>query len=66
MIGDEFNQLERALNDEIPVSVRINRSKGINAPKGGSPVAWCDSGYYLPERLSFTFDPIFHAGGYYV
>ena len=24
------------------------------------------TGYYLPERLSFTFDPLFHAGAYYV
>ena len=29
-------------------------------------MAWCDTGYYLPERLSFTFDPLFHAGAYYV
>lgn len=66
LIGDEFDLLERALKDETPVSIRVNRSKRINVPKGGSAVAWCDNGYYLPERLSFTFDPIFHAGGYYV
>ena len=29
-------------------------------------VRWCDSGYYLPERPSFTHDPLFHAGCYYV
>lgn len=33
---------------------------------GGEPVGWCSTGYYLPERLSFTFDPLFHAGAYYV
>lgn len=30
------------------------------------PVPWCHTGYYLPARPSFTFDPFFHAGCYYV
>lgn len=29
-------------------------------------IPWCDHGYYLSERPSFTFDPLFHAGAYYV
>ena len=29
-------------------------------------VPWSQFGYYLPERPSFTFDPFFHAGCYYV
>lgn len=29
-------------------------------------VPWSSYGYYLPERPSFTFDPLFHAGTYYV
>lgn len=29
-------------------------------------VPWASNGYYLPERPSFTFDPLFHAGTYYV
>ena len=29
-------------------------------------VPWSSSGYYLSERPSFTFDPLFHAGCYYV
>jgi 16S rRNA C967 or C1407 C5-methylase (RsmB/RsmF family)/NOL1/NOP2/fmu family ribosome biogenesis protein len=29
-------------------------------------VSWCDTGYYLSERPSFTHDPLFHAGYYYV
>lgn len=32
----------------------------------GHEVPWCPEGYYLPERPSFTLDPVFHAGGYYV
>ena len=29
-------------------------------------VPWCTNGYYLSERPSFTLDPLFHAGAYYV
>ena len=29
-------------------------------------IPWSQFGYYLPSRPSFTFDPLFHAGGYYV
>ncbi len=31
-----------------------------------SKVPWCEGAYYLSERPSFTFDPLFHAGLYYV
>jgi 16S rRNA C967 or C1407 C5-methylase (RsmB/RsmF family)/NOL1/NOP2/fmu family ribosome biogenesis protein len=30
------------------------------------PVPWSQYGYYLSSRPSFTFDPLFHAGCYYV
>jgi NOL1/NOP2/sun family putative RNA methylase len=29
-------------------------------------IPWTDFGYYLSTRPSFTFDPLFHAGCYYV
>jgi len=32
----------------------------------GEAVPWTGFGYYLKERPSFTFDPLFHAGCYYV
>ena len=66
LLGDEYSQLEAALIADTPVSVRINRAKGTQAPKDGEPVGWCDTGYYLPRRPAFTFDPLFHAGAYYV
>lgn len=31
-----------------------------------SIIPWTDFGYYLTSRPSFTFDPLFHAGCYYV
>ncbi len=32
----------------------------------GEAVPWSEYGYYLSKRPSFTFDPLFHAGCYYV
>ena len=29
-------------------------------------VPWCPEGFYLSDRPQFTFDPLFHAGCYYV
>lgn len=29
-------------------------------------IPWTEFGYYLNTRPSFTFDPVFHAGSYYV
>lgn len=48
-----------------PTSIRINPFKKISLP-GTQPVPWCLNAYYLNERPSFTFDPLFHAGSYYV
>ena len=31
-----------------------------------STVKWCEWGRYLSERPKFTYDPMFHAGAYYV
>jgi 16S rRNA C967 or C1407 C5-methylase (RsmB/RsmF family)/NOL1/NOP2/fmu family ribosome biogenesis protein len=51
-------------------SIRVNPGKWDEAPGGvGSGIGrvpWSSFGYYLRERPSFTFDPLFHAGAYYV
>lgn len=65
LLGDEYEKLEAALQADVPVSIRINPKKGTKTPET-SRVSWSETGYYLPERLSFTFDPLFHAGAYYV
>ena len=65
-LRDEYALLENALLEESPVSIRINPSKQTVPVSGYEKVGWCDTGYYLPERPSFTFDPFFHAGCYYV
>lgn len=66
MLGDaEYSEFERSLSETVPVSVRYNTSKWFNEYKG-EQVPWCTKGYYLPTRPTFTFDPAFHAGTYYV
>lgn len=51
-------------------SVRVNPAKPVPAAEERLPVAapipWTRYGYYLSTRPSFTFDPLFHAGTYYV
>lgn len=66
LLGPDYPHLEAALQTDAPVSLRVNRAKHTLSPAGAEPVGWCESGYYLDERLSFTFDPLFHAGAYYV
>lgn len=57
-------------NTEPEVSVRINSRKLPSscalAPDKAEPVEWCPDAFYLSERPPFTFDPLFHAGAYYV
>ena len=50
---------------EPPTSIRLNPFK-YEAIKIERQVPWCTNGYYLDVRPSFTFDPLFHAGCYYV
>lgn len=69
LMGDElFSMFIEALDDEPPVSLRLNRFKPSVVADGmkKSNVPWCNDGVYLTERPNFTFDPLFHAGVYYV
>lgn len=50
-------------------SVRLNPAKKTVSQHFQQPtkqVPWCKHGLYLPERPFFTFDPLLHAGAYYV
>lgn len=65
LIGnDETEQLCQALDTASPVSIRTNAQK--NSRCNEVEVPWCFTGHYLPQRPAFTFDPLFHAGAYYV
>ena len=66
-MGDSlFAAFVEGLAQEPPVSIRLNRAKYKGEPDGGERVPWSACGYYLPERPIFTFDPLLHAGCYYV
>lgn len=52
-------------NADAPTSVRINPNKKVQLANT-EPVPWCRDAFYLQSRPSFTFDPLFHAGAYYV
>lgn len=53
-------------NDEQLTSIRVNPFKASLKYDDLVTVKWCPSGKYLSERPSFTFDPMFQAGAYYV
>jgi 16S rRNA C967 or C1407 C5-methylase (RsmB/RsmF family)/NOL1/NOP2/fmu family ribosome biogenesis protein len=66
LMGEEnFRALEAALASEPSVSIRVNRAKWASEP-AGRRVPWSAEGIYLQRRPTFTFDPLFHAGCYYV
>lgn len=71
LTGNElWSIISRGLADEPPVSIRLNPFKCASGSPAESlsdgKVGWCDSGYYLNSRPNFTFDPLLHAGLYYV
>ncbi|MBK6546342.1 MAG: hypothetical protein IPG12_13885 [Saprospiraceae bacterium] len=66
ILGNEYSDFESSLHDKLPISIRINPFKTENDLILSDPVAWCTNAYYLNERPSFTLDPFFHAGHYYV
>jgi NOL1/NOP2/sun family putative RNA methylase len=51
---------------EQVTSLRMNPFKKSEIRNLRSKIPWTDHGYYLETRPSFTFDPLFHAGCYYV
>lgn len=54
---------------EQVTSIRLNPFKPTGEPSLQGidrPVPWCPQGRYLHSRPSFTLDPAFHAGAYYV
>jgi len=53
---------------ETVTAIRVNPNKNPDQIlfEHTSPVPWCTHGHYLEARPSFTLDPNFHAGAYYV
>ncbi len=64
--GDEEAQaLVEALEGPSPTAIRRHPLKEGRVPVG-EPIPWSRWGSYLAERPSFTLDPAFHGGAYYV
>lgn len=66
-LGEESLRFFEALETESPTSVRYNPFKHRKAHlEAAEAVGWASQAVYLAKRPSFTFDPYFHAGHYYV
>ena len=71
LMGEErFRRFMEAFNEDAPVSIRVHKRK-VESGKWKentyiNKVPWCEEGIYLEGRPQFTFDPLFHAGYYYV
>lgn len=67
---EEYPAFLNALEDVPATSIRINPSKWTPLCPFPSPpampVPWSLNGWFLTDRPSFTMDPLFHAGCYYV
>lgn len=69
---DEQQFIEAHQANAPTTSIRINPPKETSQLAFNlqlnikDKVPWSSNGYYLSERPSFTLDPLFHAGAYYV
>ncbi len=63
-LQNDWQKFVAAHELSAPTSIRINPLK--TNPKGFEKIPWTNLGYYLGQRPSFTFDPLFHGGAYYV
>ncbi len=62
--------LDSHKEDNQITSIRINPNKPFSISDSAisieEKIPWASHGYYLTNRPSFTLDPLFHAGCYYV
>lgn len=61
-----IQEFRESLENPTPTSIRFNSHKTISKSADLASVPWCPSAYYLSEQPSFTLDPSFHGGAYYV
>ena len=73
LFGDNlYHTFLKGLGETAPVSIRLNPFKlaegthKVNPELNPHPIPWCKEGYWLDTRPNFTFDPLLHAGAYYV
>ena len=73
LFGDNlYHTFLKGMGETAPVSIRLNPFKlaetthKVNPELNPQPISWCKEGYWLDTRPNFTFDPLLHAGAYYV
>ena len=62
----EYVLFKESLERPTQTSIRLNWKKPVDILFSKRPIPWVKDGYFLEERPSFTGDPTFHAGAYYV
>jgi 16S rRNA C967 or C1407 C5-methylase (RsmB/RsmF family)/NOL1/NOP2/fmu family ribosome biogenesis protein len=65
-LGEEFPAFEASLIQSPSISLRVNPKKAPDIFAGEEMVPWSAYGKFLKERPEFVFDPLIHAGAYYV
>ena len=67
-LGHDFKAFKNVHGVPALTSIRLNPKKPVNQSSLpiNTKVPWCHNAYYLKTRPSFTLDPFFHAGQYYV
>lgn len=66
LLKGESESFFTALQSPAPVSIRLNPGKPVGFLEESEVVEWCAEGRLLSHRPSFTHDPLFQAGCYYV
>jgi len=70
MDDELWAKVSRGLDDVPPVSIRLNQLKcderGWGVANDDGQIPWCNGGWFLSSRPTFTFDPLLHGGMYYV
>ena len=64
--GPWVERLATGAETEGLTSIRLHPGKACALPYPATPVRWCGQGRVLATRPSFTLDPRWHAGAYYV
>ena len=71
ILKEEAEAFFQALQMPPPVSIRLNPDKTMSSPAENNlvpaeQVPWCENGIYLNDRPTFTLNPCFHGGAFYV
>ena len=61
----DFEYFIQSIDQAPAISLRTNPRK-FKLPIAAERIPWSETGIFLNDRPSFTLDPIFHSGAYYV